>query len=265
MWAELARSLQQGNGYVITIMILGFLALVVLFERLLMLQLVYHVDFSKFLANLKKMVAAEDLDRAVALCKNTSATSLPHIALKALEAAETDPTKIRGTIEEEAIDFLPNIERRLGVLPAFAVMIALIGVLGTIDALWRAFQAVDILDSAKKQATLAQGVASALNPTALAILFAVTLLAGYYLVKGMALTLVERVHYGVAVLTNLLAPQEALNYMPMAADAGVSPVATGAEPPSGDFAPAKADAQSQPEERFDDVSVEDIKDEEEII
>lgn len=265
MWGELALSLQHANGYVIAIVILGFFAMMVFFERLIMLQFVYHIDFSKFLGNLKKMVAAEDLDRAINLCKNVSHTSLPRISLRALEAAETDPTKVRGTIEEETIDFLPNIERRLSILPAFTLLIMLVGVLGTIDTLWTAFNSIDVLDTAKKQATLAQGIASALNPTAMGLLFGMILLAGYYMLKGMAVNLLERVHYGVAVLTNLLVPQDMVAYAAVASEGGGG---GGGAPTSAaeEFQPPKEDASSgTAEDSFDDVSVEDIKDEEEII
>src|SRR5690606_184203 len=116
-WGQLAHSFQNANGYVMAIMILGFIGTIIFFERLVMYWRVFGIDFKKFLGNLKKMVAAEDVDRAISLCKNVSKTSLPAIALKALEAAETDPTTIRGAIEEETIDFLPRIEKRLGVLP----------------------------------------------------------------------------------------------------------------------------------------------------
>lgn len=271
MWGELAQSLQHANGYVLAIVVLGFLALVVFFERLIMLQFVYHIDFSKFLGNLKKMVAAEDLDRAINLCKNVSQTSLPRISLRALEAAETDPTKVRGTIEEETIDFLPNIERRLGIMPAFTLLIMLVGILGTIDALWTAFNSVDVLDTAKKQATLAQGIATSLNPTAMGLLFGMILLAGYYMLKGMAVNLTERIHHGVAVLTNLLVPQEVAAYMPMAMDGGggggMATAAAGSGGGGGqDFAASREESSSgNSEDSFDDVSVEDIKDEEEII
>jgi len=263
MWGELALSLQQGNAYVLSILALGFIATMIFFERFIMLQLVYHIDFSKFLTNLKKMVNAEDLTRAITLCKNTSATSLPHIASRALEAAEADPTKVRGTIEEEAIDFLPQIEKRLAILPAITLMIMLIGILGTIDSLWTAFQSIDVLDSAKKQATLAQGIAGSLSPTALGLTFGMLLLAGYHVLKGMAATLTDRLHHGVTVLLNLLVPQESSYYMPMAAQSHEA----------ADVPRADADFSSEPnaapevhaDESFDDVSVEDIKDEEEII
>lgn len=265
MLGELAASLQHADGYLWTIVGLGLFAVWIFFERLVMLQFVYNIDFTKFLANVKKMILAEDLDRAITLCKNVSHTSLPRISQRALEAAETDPTKVRGTIEEEAIEFLPNVERRLGALPALAVLIMLVGILGTIDALWITFKAVDVLDTAKKQASLAQGIARALNPTALGLLCSMTLLAGYYLLKGIAVQLVERVHHGVAVLSNLLVPQEVATYMPVAAgDSGGGMARAVADAPAAASEP-KAEANMAAEESFDDVSVEDIKDEEEII
>ena len=120
MWNHIAISLQQGNFFLLTILFLGFIGTVIFFERFIMLQFVYHIDFVRFLNNLKRSIQAEDLDRAVSLCKSQSHTSLPLICLKALEAAERDPTTVRGTIEEATIDFLPRLESRLGFLPALS-------------------------------------------------------------------------------------------------------------------------------------------------
>jgi biopolymer transport protein ExbB len=275
MWGELAGSLQHANGYVITILVLGFFGTMVFFERLIMYWRVFGVDFKKFLGNLKRMVAAEDIDRAISLCKNVSKTSLPGITLKALEAAETDPTNIKGTIEEETIDFLPKIEKRLGVLPAFTLIIMLVGVLGTIDSLWSAFHAVDVLDTAKKQASLAQGISSSLNPTALALIFSMGLMLGFHILKGLAVNLSERIHYGVTVLHNLLVPAETAQFVAVAAGAASAapmPAAAMPEPEVAETATQSEDAfddaaedEDVGDDSFDDVSVEDIKDEEEII
>lgn len=267
MWGELARSFQHGNGYVMAILALAFLATVVFFERLIMLQVVYHIDFTKFLTQLKKLVTADDRDRAISYCKNVSGTSLPRISVRALEAADTDPTKVRGTIEEETIDFLPQIERRLGMLPAVTLIIMLIGILGTIDSLWGAFHSVDVLDTAKKQATLAQGIAASLNPTAMGLICGMVLLAGYHVLKGMAVNLTERVHHGVTVLSNLLVPPEMGAFVPLAST-DMDHVAAAPDPAFDKPAAEASDAKPAGEasnETFDDVSVEDIKDEEEII
>lgn len=264
MWAELAYSFQSGNLYIYTILLIAFCATVVIFERLIMLQFVYYIDFPKFLNNLKRMISAEDNDRAMNLCRSVSHTSLPRIALRALEAAETDPTTIRGTLEEETIQFLPRIESRIAALPGLATLILLIGVLGTIDALWAAFHSVDVLDTAKKQASVAHNVASSLSPTAMGLLVCMLLLWAHQIIRSLAVRLTERIHHGIAVLTNLLVPAEVATFMPVAhAEAAPAP---SFDSPAVEAPAAEAASQGvQSDDAFDDASVEDIKDEEEII
>ncbi len=264
MWSQLAISLQGGNSYLCLILILAFIGTVIIFERLFMLQVVYSMDFKKFLNNLRRSVQAEDIERAVSICKNASHTSLPAISLKALEAKERDPASVRGAIEEESIDFLPKIEARIGILPALSTLILLTGILGTIDGLWAAFDSIEILDTAEKQVRLSNGIATSLNPTTMGLLMSMIFLTGHQVLRGLALRLTERVHYGVSVLSNLLAPAEMATFAPMMAmpSHGAPPAAPAPEPHREMSADNKIEVE---DDSFDDSSVEDIKDEEEII
>lgn len=261
MWGELAVSIQSGNGYIFSILTIAFLGMVVILERFIMLQFVFNIDFSKFLFNLRKMVGAKDMDRAINLCRGVSGTSLPRISLRALEAAETDPTTVRGTLEEETIDFLPKLESRLSILPAFATLTMLVGILGTIDALWSSFHSIDVLDTAKKQASLAQGIASSLNFTAIALLTCMGFLTSHQFLKGLATKVSEKIHYGVTVLHNLLVPNEVTTIV---ASHGPPPPVSDASD-FGESLSAEEDRGVEVNDNFDDVAVEDIKDEEEII
>ncbi len=267
MFGEIAASFQKGNIYLSLMLFLGFLGTAIIFERLIMLQFVYHLDFSKFLSNLKKLLSAEDTSRALGFCKSVSSTSLPGIARRALEAAESDPTTIRGAIEEETIDFLPRVEARIGFLMAISTLIMLTGVLGAIDSLWNTFHAVSVLDTAQKQASLGIEIARALNPAAFGVLLSMVILVGYYLVRGMAIRLTERMHYGVTVLTNLLVPPEVANFMPVAMAAPVAAAAgSAASAAASPESPApNASEGVATDANFADASVEDIRDEEEII
>ena len=263
MWSQLALSLQGGNGYLILILILGFLGTTIVFERFVMLQFVYLIDFKKFLKNLRRSVQAEDIDRAISICKKESRTSLPAISLKALEASERDSSSVRGTIEEETIDFLPKLESRVGILPALATLILLIGVLGTIDGLWSAFESIEILDTSEKQARLANGIAGSLNPTAMGLLISMIFLTGHQILKGMAIKLTEQIHYGVAVLINLLVVEEMPAFVAAPVEATIPPVAA-SEPAMQEMDELETETEDD-DDSFDDASVEDIKDEEEII
>jgi len=263
MFNEIAASFQQGNSYITAMLILGFVACVITFERIIMLQFVYFLDFTKFLSNLKKILSSDDTARAISFCKGVGNTSLPYIARRALEAAESDPTTVRGILEEEAVDFLPRIESRIGVLMAMSTLILLTGVLGAIDSLWTTFHAVSVLDTAKKQASLGAEIASALNPAAFGVFLSMLVLVGYYISRSMAVRLTERIHHGLTVLHNLLVPTEIASYMPVSMGTP-APVAAGTESVAHET-PAETPAQGGTNANFDDSAVEDIRDEEEII
>jgi hypothetical protein len=206
----------------------------------------------------------------MSLCKSASKTSLPYISLKALEAAEADPTTVKGAIEEETIDFLPKRESRIGIIPALGTLVLLVGVLGTIDSLWAAFHSIDVLDTAKKQASLAHGISSSLNPTAFGLLVCMLLIFVHYTLRSFALKITEKIHLGVAVLHNLLVPKDIMSFAPMAPAA----VAANAAPfeAEEEYVETKQEATkaakeevASNDESFDDNAIEDIKDEEEII
>ena len=263
MWSELAFSFKNLNVYTLSMVALTIFATGIFLERFFTLQFVYNLNARKFLQGLKKMIDADDRDRAINFSKSAGNSSLPLIASRALEASETDPTSVRGTIEEETIDFLPKIEVRTGVLPLIATIILLLGVLATIDGLWSLFHSVDVLDTAKKQVIISQGIASTLTPTALGLMVSIFILTGHHIVRSFAVRLTEKVHYCVTVLTNLLAPQTQMAMAPMAMhmDSGASDQSAEPtiEPQQDSNDGVIAD------DSFDDAAVEDIKDEEEII
>jgi len=275
MWAELALSFKQGNTYVLALFGIGFISAMIFFERFVMVQFVYNLNFDRFLLNIRRAIAAEDLDRAVSLCKNAGRTSLPLIALKALEAAESDPTTVRGAIEEETIHFLPRLEARLTLLPALATLAMMIGVLGTLEGIWSTFHSIDVLDSAKKQATIAKGLAGSLNPMAMGILISALTICAQQILRGYALRVIERVHLGVSVLNNLLVPSESTAFVPIAA-AGMGGGTTGSMSGAG-FGAGGANGGADSGKGAENASgatanatpvvtaSEDIKDEEEII
>lgn len=269
MWGEIAHSLQSGNLYLLVMMTLAFVGLIMLFERLIAISVVYNYNHQKFMEQMRKTIAAEDFDRARSICQSASKTSLPHIARKAIDAHVSDPEKAESALSEETLEFLPKVEARIGALASIATLVVLVGVLGTIDSLWQTFHALDVLDSEQKQALASQGVAQALNPTAMGVLVAILLIFGQQIIKSMASQLLDRVQFGVQVLHNLLVPKQVAYAMPAA---GTAPMglsgAVGAE--SFDAVDEVSDqvvdaSGGRNHAAIDDTRVEDIKDEEEII
>ena len=151
------------------------------------------------------------------------------------------------------------------MLPAISTLILLIGVLGTIDGLWGAFHSIDVLDTAKKQASLANGIAGSLTPTALGLLTAMLGLAAHHFVKGIAINLIDRIQYGVTALHNILVPQEIpapVYHAPLQMAPVQEPVHE--QHNNIDTSSQNEDLASH-ENTFDSATIDDIKDEEEII
>jgi hypothetical protein len=116
---------------------------------------------------------------------------------------------------------------------------------------------MSVLDTSKKQVVLAAGVSSALNPTALGVIFCMYILFGFAVVKSIGVSLVERIQHGTLVVSNLLVPKEvAVSYAQ-----ALPPV----QSMGADQSNSIESADKGPEDGFDENAVEDIKDEEEII
>ena len=257
MWNELARSLQSGNSYTLAILSLTFLALIIIFERLLMLHFVYNLNFEKFVSSLKNMVGSEDYERAMSFCKTTSYTSLPKISLAALEAAEYAPHKVAGTIEEECAAFLPKISARIPFLSSISTIILMLGVLGTVNELWSAFHSLGVLDTAKKQASLAEGISSSLNYIALGLCASILILGFTQIIRSSANRLLDRVNHGVVALNTLLVQSQTM--------ISHSPTSSSPKPEEALLNEEAGAAPSSEESSEEGSDVEDIKDEEEII
>jgi biopolymer transport protein ExbB/TolQ len=267
MWAQVGEAITSMNIYVMLMFGLLFIGSMFIFERIILLQFIFNLDFKKFTQTLKKMILAEDYDRALNYSKNASKTSLPRICVRAIEAAEKDLSSVRGVIEEETLDFLPRIEARVQVIPVFATLVLFMGVLGTVDELWTSFESVGVLDTAQKQSAVGHGVSGSLVYTALGLVISCFFILAHQLVRGMAMRLIDRVQHGVMVISNLLVPNDgsqSLSYASAGVTAGSSepaPVTSFSESvpePAKEIAKATA-----PEE--DDAGLDDIKDEEEII
>jgi hypothetical protein len=93
------------------------------------------------------------------------------------------------------------------------------------------------------------------------------ILVGYYLVKGMAIRLTEKMHYGVTVLSNILVPAEVASVMPVAMAEPMQMQMPLSSPAESAPAPQPiATTQGAPSDaNVADAVVQDVKDEEEII
>lgn len=196
-------------GDPVPFVILAFIAIawVIILEKFIVLQFVYHINFPKFTQTLRKMLAAGDMDRAKSFCKSTSKTGLPHIALRAVDTYESDNFRVRMVITEETLSFLPRIRRRISQLPALATCAILLGALAAVHGIWQSFTTADQLEMGIKTLAFTKGLGGALIPLAFSLFAAVFIMLPYGILDAVAGRLEADFEHGIAVILNLLAPE----------------------------------------------------------
>ena len=135
----------------------------------------YQVNSKEFFAQIKKLVTAGNIDRAIKLC---DAGDFPILQLvkAGLTHANKGPDEIDAAMSEKMGELKPAVEKRIGSLWSLANIATLVGLLGTVLGLIHTFAAVSDqgLSAADRQRVLASGIAEAMYNTAFGLGIAVT-------------------------------------------------------------------------------------------
>jgi biopolymer transport protein ExbB/TolQ len=162
------------------------------------------VNARAFLEQIRKLVLANNVDRAVKLCSATSAP-VAQVARAGLQRVHRGEIAIAHAIEEALVDVTPTIKKRIQVLWSMANIATLIGLLGTVTGLITAFGAVGAAKAEDKTTILSNGIAEALNNTALGLGIAVTCIVAHAVLSAASKKQVADLEAFSLKLENLLA------------------------------------------------------------
>ncbi|MBK6575303.1 MAG: MotA/TolQ/ExbB proton channel family protein [Sandaracinaceae bacterium] len=180
------------------------LVLAIVAERFVFILSKYRVNATEFMAQVRKLVQAGNIDRAIKLCE---AAPLP--LLQVIKAGLTQVNRgedaVIANMEEKLAEVLPALEKRIASLWTFANLATLIGLLGTIRGLIRAFAAVGTIDDpSQKTAMLSAGISEAMWNTFLGLLIAVIAMFFHLILNGMAKRQKHEMEKATMKLENLL-------------------------------------------------------------
>src|SRR5271167_1611487 len=134
----------------------------------------YSVNSKEFFAQIKKLVTAGNIDRAIKLC---DAGDYPILQLvkAGLTHANKGPDEIDAAMSEKMSELRPAVEKRVGSLWSLANIATLIGLIGTVKGLIGTFASIAAqgLSQADKQRMLSNGIAEAMYNTAFGLSIAV--------------------------------------------------------------------------------------------
>ncbi len=161
-----------------------FLALVIglVIERAMYFLGKGHINAGAFLDQIKRLLAANNIDRAKKLCDATSAP-IARVAKAGLGKIHRGEAAVAQAMEECMIDVTPEVKVRIGALWSMANITTLTGLLGTITGLIATFSAVGGADPAERQKALSDGIAEAMYNTAYGLGIALSCMIAHLLLS----------------------------------------------------------------------------------
>ena len=111
---------------------------------------------------------------------------------------------IESAMEESMLEVIPRLEKRTHYLATFANIATLLGLLGTIIGLIKAFTAVAQVDPALKAEILSTSISVAMNTTAFGLMAAIPLLLIYAVLQTKTTELTDSLEMATVKFANIL-------------------------------------------------------------
>ncbi len=212
--------MRQGGWDMWLLLAISVIGLAVVLERLWFFMS-QHGDTKGLLKTLGQKIAADDLNGAIAYCKQQSGM-LPRILEFGLKRGEKNRADITDALSIALMEHLNALERNLGVIGTIAVIAPFVGLFGTVLGIIRAFQDI-ALKGNSTPAVVAAGVSEALITTATGLIIAVVAVVFFNYFKSRIKTynqemivaanqLAEMLHFhntGAPIPTDLYQPAKA--------------------------------------------------------
>ncbi len=162
----LIRMFQDGGSFMYLILVVFIFAMAISFERLFYVTFRANINSTAFMAQVQKLIMANNIDRAIKLCNAEPHAILPRVVKAGLARANFTEKEIESAIDEATLEVGPIVNKRTGYLSMLANVATLLGLLGTIQGLILAFDAVAKASAETKQTLLANGISVAMYTTA---------------------------------------------------------------------------------------------------
>ena len=206
MFEFITEKYYEGGPLVMSsIFLVLMISLVIVIERTYRYWREYDLSNTvRFIAALQKLVMNDSIEAAIRNCKSLRPKLLPSVLVEGLKKANDTPEEIENAMEHACLEVLPRVNRGINFLGTAANLATLLGLLGTIFGLIRAFAGAAQASGAEKQALLAEGIAEALTATSLGLSTALFCILAHGLLSMKQSAIMSHIDHGVAKLNDLL-------------------------------------------------------------
>lgn len=204
MMSEIAEFFKHGGMLIYINSVTWIIAIAIAVDRVIALYFRYNTNASAFMAQIQKLVMANNIDRAIKLCNAAPAAALPKVVKAGLTRANKGAVEIQNAMEEATLEVVPEIQKRTPNLWTIANLATLLGLLGTIFGLIACFKAVGVATPDQKQRILGEGIAEAMYNTAYGLAIAIFCMIFHLLLGNFTKKMIEEIDQYSVKLENLL-------------------------------------------------------------
>ncbi|MDH4226471.1 MAG: MotA/TolQ/ExbB proton channel family protein [Deltaproteobacteria bacterium] len=203
---SLAAFFKDGGLFMYIILFVLAVGIAITVERVIHLVFKYSINSEELWARIKKAVLENDVAKARAFCSSSTAP-VARLFERALASHGKGEREIQNAVDEVSMELIPLVEKRVSYLAMVANVATLLGLLGTIQGLVQAFQAVGNADPSQKATLLASGISIALYTTALGLIVAIPMLVAYSILQTRSNKLNDEIDAYSVKIINLLIKQ----------------------------------------------------------
>lgn len=205
MLDTIIRFFQSGGPFMYPILIVMAIGLTISIERYFYLS-ASKAKNRRVLAKIMPMLEKGELNSAIQATKESNAT-VSKILAQGLSNFKTARRRddIEASMEESIMEAIPRLEKRTHYLAMFANIATLLGLLGTIIGLIKAFTAVAQVDPSMKAEILSTSISVAMNTTAFGLMVAIPLLLFYTFLQTKTTEIIDSLEMATVRFVNQLA------------------------------------------------------------
>ncbi len=197
--------LSRGGWMMWVILGVSVIALTITLDRVIMLFLRSRLNVAGFLSQVMSLIESRDYGQAIESCNIKTKHPLPGVLKAGISKSNRREKEIERAMEVEMLRAIPRVQRGIGFLGLLGNTATLLGLLGTIFGLIKAFTGVSAASAAERQQVLAAGISEAMYTTAFGLIVAVPILFAHQIVSGRMDNILIQIEEGASDLLGALA------------------------------------------------------------
>ena len=211
MYASIVSFFQEGGSFMYPILFVLAIGLAISLERYIYLT-ASRSSNRRLLNKILPLLQKGDYQQAYNVTSKSDA-AICRMLSQGLGRMKTASNRdeIEAAMEESMMEVIPRLEKRTHYLATFANIATLLGLLGTIIGLIKAFTAVAQVDPAMKAEILSTSISVAMNTTAFGLMVAIPLLLIYAVLQTKTTEFVDSLEMATVKFVNLMMSRKPAN------------------------------------------------------